>query len=238
MKMIATIAMLITFAAVSTAQDCTFTIADDDTLQTAASTFHDVMAPLWHGPVQDGKTAPVKEQIAELIAGRDLIMKAHLPEEYRHECAAFSAMARQFSDSVDKLDKLIKDGAADETVAETFAAMHMYFERMMRIASPIDSLTERFHEVMQPLWHESYPARDVAAIKAGIPELSKWAEAIAKANMDKCEECQVGTSNLSKAVELLRKSADGGEEAAVLEALEKVHDAYHALDEDHEEEGL
>lgn len=236
MKTLATILIILAFAAVSFAQDCTFTVANDDTLKTAAAGFHDVMAPLWHGPVQEGTTAPVKEQIEALIAGRDQIMKAHLPEEYSHECAAFSSMAAKFSGTVDKLAGLIKDGAADDAIIDTFSSMHMQFERMMRIASPIDSLTTKFHEVMQPLWHEAYPAKDVASIKAGIPELTKWATAISRANSDKCEECQAGSSNLVETVETLRKAAETENNDAVLQALVKVHDAYHALADEHEEE--
>lgn len=212
------------------AQDCKFPIKDDDSLKTAIEAFHDIMAELWHGPIPDGNMDPVRKQISELLSRRDAVMSANLPEEYSDRCAAFSEKAAEFTASVENLAQIVNGESEDSEIKDAFSMMHDAYRAMREALITPREMIEAFHDILQPLWHESYPEKDVEAIKAGIPKLKVRARLIVvfaeRANdMDLVKLATV----LLEATETLDEAARADDDVAILSAFEVVHDAYHEI---------
>lgn len=226
MKLIITILTLILPVIGIADDDCTFKVAADDTLKKATSAFHDIMAPLWHGPVRDGDVSGVKAEIKGLVDAKTAVMNAHLPEAKKAKCAVFSKAAAAFSESVDSLHKLIDNKGSDEEIKEAFSEMHTRYGKMVRSLLDLADYAEKFHEVMAPLWHESWEEKDVQAIKDGTGRLFSLAKAMKKAAKNPEHKALV---DLYTAVEELDKLCKGTDDQAILDGLEKVHEAYHAF---------
>ena len=223
-------------AATAAAQDCIFKIADDDTFEKAKEKFHDVMADLWHGPVQEGKIDPVTKQIGELKAGRDAVMSANLPGKYEVLCPVFSEKATVFSATVDELDRLcslfVSGAVSAEEVKEGFSRMHDAYREMVQTLILPEDLIEAFHDVLQPLWHEAYPSKDIDAIKKGVPSLKVRAKLLVQiAGRVETEAFGEAARALLESVATLQEAIAAGDDLATLTALELLHDAYHSLSE-------
>jgi hypothetical protein len=233
MLIIITTAILSLLAGPIQDDNCTFSVADDDTFSNAMTAFHDVMAELWHGPVQDGNIEPVKEKMAQLISARNRILQSNLPSEFAHNCAGISQAAAALSNSVDALNNSISQEAGTEKVKDTFSEMHDRFRELRVMTVPVSVYMERFHDVMHPLWHDAYPAEDAEAIRKGVDDLVQLAKLIVKSNTGKGEELETGSKHLLDMVNNLKTACADTDDAAVLEALKIMHDAYHALSETH-----
>jgi hypothetical protein len=214
-------------------ESCTFTVADDDTLSNAMTAFHDVMADLWHGPVQEGNIEPVKQKMSLLVSARDRVLKANLPSEFAHNCAGISDAAAAFSSSLDALNECISQDSDAEKIKEVFSEMHDRYRELRTMTVSVTVYMERFHDVMHPLWHDAYPAEDADAIRKGVDDLVQLAELIVKSNTGKSEEVEAGSKHLIDMVKNLKTACADTDDAAVLEALKLMHDAYHSLSEEH-----
>ncbi|MCC6744954.1 MAG: hypothetical protein IT175_13930 [Acidobacteria bacterium] len=92
-----------------------------------------------------------------------------------------------------------------------------------------------FHDAMQPLVHEAAPAKDVARIRAAVPDLDAKRSAIlrggtgsaaGKAKLDVVKLLEAFNSSVTK---LVQASKGSGNDDAVLAALDSVHTAFEAL---------
>ncbi|MFB3852818.1 MAG: hypothetical protein ACE148_03220 [Vicinamibacterales bacterium] len=90
------------------------------------------------------------------------------------------------------------------------------------------------HEVIYPLWHEAWPAKDVKKMAALLPEIEKHVAAVAGAQLpgilrDKQAAWKQGVAALQASVSDYRKAVQAGNTEALLEAAEQVHTDYEKL---------
>jgi hypothetical protein len=227
-KTLAIIAILCLPALAIAQDDCTYKIADDDSLKTALNNFHEVMGDLWHGPVEEGNMEPVKAKMDVMKSLCEKILAANLPTEFEFRCATVSAAATAFSKSVEDLAVTLEGGDAEKS-KEAFSAMHDAYREIRTLTTSATAYMDKFHEAMHPLWHEAYEAKDVEAIKKGVPELEMYAGAILKANKGKPGETEAQTKALVDAVAKLKKCCEGDDGEAILTAMKEMHEAYHVL---------
>lgn len=67
-------------------------------------------------------------------------------------------------------------------LSASIAAFAQTKEQAAEISSDVPEL-QAFHTIIYPLWHNAYPARDVAAIKSFVPQI--------KANMEKMNSAKL-----------------------------------------------
>ena len=106
-------------------------------------------------------------------------------------------------------------------------------EQAAEISASVPELTS-FHSIIYPMWHKAYPAKDIAALKALIPQI--------KANMEKMNSVKLPGILREKEgqwkAELVKfnalaqsyyKASEDNDDAALLLAAEKFHSAYEAM---------
>lgn len=84
------------------------------------------------------------------------------------------------------------------------------------------------HEVIFELWHNAWPAHDVAHMKKLLPEVERCAKAVTAAELpgilrDKQGEWKAGVAALNQALGRYRKAAAAGAEQPLLDAVEGLH---------------
>ncbi len=234
-KLFYLLALLWLLSPISPAQDCIFEIKDDESLETALSSFHDVMAPLWHGPVAEENMYPLRQQIQALIDARNAIMQSNLPPDKSDICPEFSTKAKLFAESVNHLESLVENKGSDDELKQAFSEMHDAYRNMRMALVSAGDILEAFHDAMHPLWHESYPAKDVEAITKGVASLRARAENILEGPIPKgvdAEEYRNSASALLEAINRLQEATETGDSETILNAFAEVHEIFHRLYEE------
>lgn len=90
------------------------------------------------------------------------------------------------------------------------------------------------HEVIAPIWHKAYPARDTQALKNFVPQINELAEKLYKAKLpgilrEKKAAWKDGVSGFRKSVKAYNAAAKGTDEEAMLSAAEELHRRYETL---------
>jgi hypothetical protein len=95
------------------------------------------------------------------------------------------------------------------------------------IISNVPELTG-FHEIIFPMWHTAYPAKDINALKGFVPQIKVSMEAINRATLpgilkDKEADWKNQLKELNVAAENYYKASEGNDDEALLVAAEKLH---------------
>ncbi len=93
--------------------------------------------------------------------------------------------------------------------------------------STVPELIE-FHEVIYPIWHTAFPAKDFAALRGFLPEIEAGMARINAAKLpgilrDKKQAWEKGLIEFNLAVEAYKKAAAGADDQALLDAAELLH---------------
>lgn len=93
---------------------------------------------------------------------------------------------------------------------------------------------DAMHEVIYPIWHTAYPAKDVAALRGFVPEISRLANALFSAKLpgilqDRQAKWANGLGAFKKSVEAYVQAADSKNDEGLLNAAEAFHSSYEML---------
>jgi hypothetical protein len=99
--------------------------------------------------------------------------------------------------------------------------------------SEVPELTA-FHEVIYPIWHTAYPAKDAKALRGFVPQIKELAAKVYAAKLpgilrEKEAKWKDGLAQLKAAVETYAAAANGTDDQALLNAAEALHSKYEAL---------
>lgn len=91
-----------------------------------------------------------------------------------------------------------------------------------------------FHEVIQPIWHTAYPAKDYAALRGFVAKIQELAAPVYAAKLpailhEKEAKWKEGLEAFRKSVDDYVKAAAGSDDAALLAAAETLHSKYEGL---------
>ena len=91
-----------------------------------------------------------------------------------------------------------------------------------------------FHDVIYPIWHSAYPAKDYAALRGFLKEIQSGAQKIYDAKLpgillDREDKWRRGLTELKKSVEDYGKACAGTDDQALLKAAEGLHAGYEML---------
>jgi hypothetical protein len=122
-------------------------------------------------------------------------------------------------------------------VAFAFAASVSFgvmpFAQTNQESSATVPVLDAFHEVIMPMWHTAYPAKDYAALRTIAKNVEAGVAKIAAAKLpgilhEKEAAWAKGLAELKAAGAAYAKAAAGTDNAALLVAAEKLHTAYEA----------
>lgn len=104
---------------------------------------------------------------------------------------------------------------------------------MAETKSEIPELTA-FHEIIYPIWHTAYPAKDAKMLRGFVPQVSELSAKIYAAKLpgilrDKDAKWKDGVAQFKTAVDAYLNAAAGQDDQALLKAAEVLHAKYEAL---------
>lgn len=91
-----------------------------------------------------------------------------------------------------------------------------------------------FHDIMHPIWHDAYPAKDFDALKKFVDEVNEKAKAVYAAqlpgiNRDKQLKWNEGIVKFQTAVEEYNRCVQADDNEGLLKAAENLHTNYEML---------
>jgi hypothetical protein len=101
------------------------------------------------------------------------------------------------------------------------------------IISNVPELTD-FHEIIYPMWHTAYPAKDINALKGFVPQIKLSVDKINHAVLpgilkDKQDQWKNQLNELNSAAENYYKASEEENAEALLAATEKLHYNYERM---------
>jgi hypothetical protein len=101
------------------------------------------------------------------------------------------------------------------------------------ISSSVQELTG-FHDIIYPMWHDAYPAKDYNALKGFVPKIKSSMESINKANLpgilrEKETAWKSQLIELNNSAQNYYSAASGNDNNALLTAAEKLHGSYEKM---------
>jgi hypothetical protein len=93
---------------------------------------------------------------------------------------------------------------------------------------------EDFHDVIYPIWHSYYPAKDFKALREITPEVNAKAENIYAVKLpgilrEKAEKWSSGVKEFKNSVNEYTEKSKGTDDKGLLKAAEKMHSKYEML---------
>jgi hypothetical protein len=90
------------------------------------------------------------------------------------------------------------------------------------------------HEIMQPLWHDAFPAKDFAAIQEMVPQFEPLLTALGAADLpgilrEKQASWDEGKGRLMESFQGLKAAASSGNQAEMLAYAEAFHGNYEGM---------
>ncbi|MDD8025594.1 MAG: hypothetical protein PHI34_03695 [Acidobacteriota bacterium] len=106
-------------------------------------------------------------------------------------------------------------------------------EKTAEVTASVPEFTA-FHEVIQPMWHTAYPAKDGAALRGLVPRMNELAAKVYAAKLpailhEKEDNWITGLEAFRKSVDDYNKAAEGKDDAVLLTAAETLHAKYEGL---------
>jgi len=92
----------------------------------------------------------------------------------------------------------------------------------------------QFHDVIYVIWHEAYPAKDIASLKSMVEKIKPYMEKINNAKLpgilqDKKAKWEEGLKVLNSSTENYYNSAAGNDDQKMLDAAEKLHSDFEMM---------
>jgi len=93
---------------------------------------------------------------------------------------------------------------------------------------------DAFHKPIYTLWHDAWPAGDVARLKELLPAVEEAYKTLSAAKLpgilrDKADQWSSKMAALSKAMQAYRAAVAANDSTAVMQAAERVHSSYEML---------
>ncbi len=123
--------------------------------------------------------------------------------------------------------------AADSLAAPPAAAPPAAGPTARETSADVPAL-DAFHGVIMRIWHEAWPKKDAATLRALLPDVKQGAAGIAKAELpgilrDRQEAWSAGVEELKGIVSGYAASAAGTDDAKLLAAAERLHAQFEKL---------
>jgi hypothetical protein len=101
------------------------------------------------------------------------------------------------------------------------------------ISSTIQELTD-FHDIIYPMWHDAYPAKDYNALKGFVPNIKSDMESLNKVKLpgilrEKEAAWKSQLSDLNNSAQSYYAAAMSNNNSELLTAVEKLHSSYEKM---------
>jgi hypothetical protein len=200
----------------------------------ALEQMHEVIYPLWHTAWANKDTALMVELLPDILVKAEAVTKAELPGILRDKKAKWESSVKALNETVTAYRNAIekKDQQQMLNAAEK---LHLNYELLVRIVSPVLKEMEAFHEALYPLYHYYIVTYDAEKVQSAVSDLKVKMDAlnltVLPERMQKRNDAFLtARTALSASVCELVKTAAKKDDKNIKAAVEIIHNAYQGLE--------
>lgn len=197
--------------------------------------FHKPIYELWHTAWPAKDIAKLKALLPDVEKAYASLADAKLPGILREKKSKWDEKLQVLAQSMNEYkDAVAKDNS--EGILKATEAVHMNYERMVRLVRPVLKELDAFHQVLYALHHYYMPEYKTAEIKTSADSLMLKMAALNGASLPKrlegkAEQFTKARKNLDEAVKVFADDVKGKKSKEELAKLENtLHARYEVLE--------
>ena len=195
---------------------------------------HEVVFELWHNAFPEKNTELIKGLLPDADAKTAALDQAALPGILRDKQAAWDEGMLNLKAALKRLHEAADADDAQAMLDET-EAFHAAYERLVRTIRPVVAELDAFHQELYRLYHYYAPDYDLEKIRTAAAAMQEKVPPLAKAKLSKRvakkqEDFDKAVKALGVSVDELNEIVKTDDKKKVLDAVEKVHDAYQKVE--------
>jgi len=200
----------------------------------ALDAMHDIIMPMWHDawPNKDYKA------LAAMLPGLEkhlaAVGKADLPGILRDKAPLWAAGLADLKKAGADYKAAVASGK-NEDLLKAAEALHMQYEKLVRVIKPALPELDDFHATLYVLYHTQINPLVVAKVTASVETLKVKMAALNKATLPdrlqaKADAFTAQRDRLSKALAALSDTLGSKDESKITGAIELMHAEYQKLE--------
>ncbi len=200
----------------------------------ALDDLHSVIYPLWHEAYPNQNYALVKELLPQADSLLAQVNEAKLPGILRDKQTIWDNGKANLNSSLQKLhEAVVADDQAE--ILQQVETFHHNYERLVRTIRPILPELDAFHQELYKLYHYYLPNYELTRIRETVIVMQTKLPALKQAVLpkrlvDRQEKFAGAVVNLEIMTDHLADTVKKDNRKTIQEAVESVHDAYHAIE--------
>jgi len=200
----------------------------------ALDAMHDVVMPMWHDAWPNKDYKVLVGMLPDLEKHLAAISKAELPGILREKTALWAAGLADLNKAGADYKAAVASGK-NEDLLKAAEALHMQYEKLVRVIKPVLPELDDFHGTLYVLYHTQINPLLVAKVTASVETLKLKMAALNKATLPdrlkaKADVFAAQRDRLAKALAALAGTLGGKDLTKVSEAVELMHVEYQKLE--------
>ncbi len=203
----------------------------------AMDAFMAVLEDAMHAAV-DSNYQALRETAPRFTATLDSLANTTLPEFHQDVTGEFTGLTNTLAVAVEGFVNAAGN-ADDAALEDALDVVRKAYIDLWTLLTPAVPEIDEFHTTLRPVWHQSVPNEDWAAVKAALPKFDSTLIALGTATLPakyayaqpKYDEAVL---TLKTAFDSLKIACDTDQDDLILDKMTDLHDAFHALQEFYE----
>ena len=200
----------------------------------ALDAMHEVILPMWHDAWPTKNYKALASMLPDVEKHLAAISKAELPGILREKNPQWFAGLSDLNKAGADYKAAVASGK-NEDLLKAAEALHMQYEKLVRVIKPVLPELDDFHGTLYVLYHTQIDPLVLAKVTASVETLKVKMAALHKATLPdrlkaKADVFAAQRDRLAKSLNALSGTLAGKDEAKIREALELMHAEYQKLE--------
>ena len=200
----------------------------------ALDAMHDIIMPMWHDAWPNKDYKALAAMLPEIEKHLATISKAELPGILRDKNSQWAAGVADLKKAGADYKAAVA-GGKNEDLLKAAEALHMQYEKLVRVVTPVLPELEDFHGTLYVLYHSQMNPFALEKVTESVNALKVKMAALDKAMLPdrlkaKAEMFTAQRDRLAKALAAVSGTLAGKDESKIRDAIELMHAEYQKLE--------
>ena len=200
----------------------------------ALDAMHETIMPMWHDAWPNKDYKALAAMLPEIEKHLATISKAELPGILRDKNSQWAAGVADLKKAGADYKAAVASGK-NEDLLKAAEALHMQYEKLVRVIKPVLPELDDFHGALYVLYHSQMNPLALAKVTASVEKLKEKMAALEKATLPdrfkaRAEVFAAQRDRLAKALAAVSGTLAGKDESKISGAIELMHAEYQKLE--------
>jgi hypothetical protein len=200
----------------------------------ALDAMHEIIMPMWHDAWPNKDYKALAGMLPAIEKHLSAVSKAELPGILREKNSEWAAGLADLKKAGTDYKAAVASGK-NEDLLKAAEALHMQYEKLVRVIKPALPELDDFHGALYVLYHSQMNPLALAKVTASVETLKEKMAALDKATLPdrlkaRTEAFSAQRDRLAKALTAVSGTLAGKDETKIRDAIELMHAEYQKLE--------